>query len=123
MGDKAQALEEAGKNNDLDRIRADHDAFMADYLSFKEPLSGIFSDEEEKSNKPEAEPELMTEVFSELNKAADDMDCDRLQTIITEMEEYRIPDKDAALWKKLKDAVENYDYSYILELLDGEGNS
>lgn len=123
LGDKAQALEEAGKNNDLDRIRADHDAFMADYLSFKEPLSGIFSDEEEKSNKPEAEPELMAEVFSELNKAADDMDCDRLQTIITEMEEYRIPDKDAALWKKLKDAVENYDYSYILELLDGEGNS
>lgn len=123
LGDDAQALEDAGKNNDLDRIRADHDAFIADYLSFKEPLSGIFSDEEEKNDKPEADPELMAEVFSELSKAADDMDCDRLESIFAEMEEYRVPDKDAALWKKLRDAAQNYDYGYILELLDNDGNS
>ena len=123
LGDIAQALEDAGKSGDTEYIRVNHDIFMADYLSLREPLSMIFSKEEDKKDKPLAEPELMKEVFSEIKEAADEMDCDRLQMIFKEMEDYRIPDNDTGLWKKLSDASENYEYDKILELIGNNDNS
>jgi hypothetical protein len=60
----------------------------------------------------------MTTVYEELRSAADDMDCDRLSSIFSEMETYSIPKEDNELWKKLKQASENYDYNTILNMLD-----
>ncbi len=59
----------------------------------------------------------MEAVFEELRLAADDMDCDRLEGILQEMEEYSIPDKYAELWKKIREATENYDYGRVSELI------
>jgi hypothetical protein len=46
------------------------------------------------------------------------MDCDRLEEIFIEMEDYRIPDGEVELYKKLKQAVDHFDYEGILTLLD-----
>ena len=122
LGDKAQALEDAGKSNDMDYINTHHKAFMDEYVSFREPLSRIFKEEEDNSDKPEADSELMKNVFEELKLAADEMDCDKLQGIFKEMEEYRIPDMESRLWKNLKEASDNYDYDAVLQLIDSNVN-
>lgn len=119
FGEKAQVLENAGKQEDLDYIGKNHKPFMEEFAGFKVPLAEIFDklDEEQDLNKPEADAELMREVFNEIKAAAEDMDCDILQDIFNEMEEYRIPDDKAELFKKLNSASQRFDYDTIVELL------
>ena len=120
FGEEAQALENAGKSEDMDYIRSHHAGFIAAYQSFREPLEAVFGKEEEDTDKPEADQGLMDRVYGALRAAAEDMDCDRLQGIFQEMERFRIPDKDKTLWRNLKNASDNYDYEAITELLAKE---
>ncbi len=120
FGRMAQALENAGKSNDLKYISSHHESFMSEYKSFARPLSMIFDDKED-SDRPEADEELMKDVYEELRQAADDMDCDALQSVFKEMEGYRIPEESAGLWKKLKEASGSYDYDLVLQLLEEAG--
>ena len=118
FGEDAQLLENAGKNGDLDYIHAHHAEFMHKLRSFKEPLAEFFGDVDS-ADKPEADEGLMSEVLEEIKSAADDMNCDRLQEIFSDMGGYRIPSTLAELWKSIKAAVDKYDYEGILNLLTG----
>jgi len=118
FGEKAQKLEDAGKREDMEYIRAHHRAFLDEYLGFQKSLSSIFPKEvEQTSEKPEADAERMKNIYAELRSAADEMDCDRLEDIFHTMEKYRIPEKDSELWKQLRTASEQYEYDTILTLL------
>ena len=118
LGEWAQKLEDAGKSGDIAYIRENHAAFIKEYMDLREPLSAVFHSETEEQDKPEADSGRMKSAYGEIHSAAEDMDCDRLETVFAEMDGYSIPAKDAELWKKLKDASDNYDYEVILRLLD-----
>ena len=117
FGEEAQKLEDAGKSGDLAYIEQTHAAFIEDYLSFKEPLSEVF-DSGAEEERPEADPELMTSVYAELHSAAEDMDCGRLQTIFKEMDAYTIPEADAEVWRKVREAAGKFDYDGVVQALD-----
>ena len=121
FGEEAQLLENAGKRGDVEYIHEHHEKFMQTLRGFKEPLSQFFAVEE--SDKPEADAGLMVEVLAEIKSAANDMDCDRLQEIFSEMSDYRIPEDTAKLWAALSDATAKYDYESILNLLADEDSS
>ena len=116
FGEEAQLLENAGKAGNMDYIRAHHEDFIETYRGFKAQLAEFFAEGQE-SEKPEADMDLMESVYEELRAAAEDMDSDRLEDIFAEMEEYRIPDNEAELYKKLKQAVDQFDYEGVLSLL------
>ncbi|SHK26559.1 Signal transduction histidine kinase [Selenomonas ruminantium] len=117
-GEEAQLLENAGKSGDMEYILAHHDDFLAMCRSFKAPLAEVFAaDAAELAEKPEADDTLLESVFEEMRTAAESMDCDCLEAIIGEMEEYRIPGKEAERWEKLKDAAARFDYDAIVKLL------
>ena len=119
FGEDAQLLENAGKRADIAYIHEHHEKFIQEFRSFKEPLAKFFAGEDsaENADKPEADADLMVEVFAEIKSAADDMDCGRLQDIFAEMSEYRIPTDKAELWTSIKEAVDRYDYDSISDLL------
>ena len=117
FGEDAQLLENAGKAEDVEYIRKHHAAFMETFKSFKEPLAKIFEKADNDSEKPEADAEFMAEVFEEIKSAADDMDSERLEDILSELSDYKIPSDKAELWAKISEAVARYDYDSILELL------
>ncbi len=118
FGEEAQKLEDAGKSGDTVYIKECHEAFLSTYRSFKAPLAGVFETGEAAGDKPEADKELLRTTYEEIRSAADDMDCDRLQAIFKEMEDYRIPDSEARLWKELIKASDQYDYDGVLSLID-----
>ena len=89
---------------------------MQRYRSFKDLLLPVFGSDNN-SDKPEASEEVMSSAFEEIKAAADAMDCDRLESIFDEMNEYSIPEKDAELFSKLKHASDNFDYDEIINLL------
>ncbi|MBO4415574.1 MAG: response regulator [Lachnospiraceae bacterium] len=118
LSEKAYKLEMAGKAGDFDYIRNNNPAFMDEYVSYKELLAPIFPEkEDDDSSKPEADPTMMQEAYGLLKQAALSMECEMLDDVFTEMEAYHIPESDSELWKKLKEATDQFDYDTVLELL------
>jgi CheY-like chemotaxis protein len=118
LGEEAQALENAGKSGDIDYIKANHEAFIGEYLGFGAILSKAFPEEkEDDKRKPEADAELMDIVYMEIKSAAQDMNCGRLEEIFKKMGEYRIPEEEKEVFSKIKTASDNYDYDKIIECL------
>ncbi len=117
FGEMAQELENAGKADDIDYINANHYALLEALECFKEPLRRIFDSGVSEDGKIPADPALMKGVFDEIKAAAESMDCDKLESVFDEMNAYRIPDEDAELYDRLKEAAGNFAYDTILELL------
>ena len=120
FGEEAQQLEKAGKSEDMEYIRAHHKAFIEKFRSFKAPLAEVFEEKKadrKTDDKPMASADLMKSVYGKIRMAADDMDCDQLEGIFAEMEEYDIPEAEASLFESLKSATAQFDYETILKLL------
>ena len=114
---EAQELENAGKAEDRAYIDEHHVPFMESYRSFRQLLKCMFVASADDADKPEADADMMFGVFDEIGSAAESMDCDTLEAIFKEMENYRIPEADADLFIKLKAAAGIYDYDAIVELI------
>ncbi len=118
LGEKALKLETAGKADDIDYIKANHRELIDEFRGFSEILKPVFeSDAAKEAAKPEADPDLMEEVYDGIQSAAEAMDCDTIECIIDEMSEYRIPESEAKLYGEIKTAFGNFDYDTILNLL------
>ncbi|MBO4375524.1 MAG: response regulator [Lachnospiraceae bacterium] len=121
LGEEAQSLERAGKEGDVDYICSRHGAFMQEYAGFKDALAAVSSGHNSDFGKPEANDGLMAAVFDEIKAAAEEMSCDRIDSILDEMKEYRIPDTYRDLYEKICEAEARYDYKKILELVSSAG--
>ena len=124
FGEEAQMLENAGKSNDIDYIREHHDAFIKEYMEFKEPLENVLRQvrkaEDGGEEGPVADSALMTEVYEEFKSAAQNMDIDRMEQVIDEMKHYIIPEEEKEVYDAIKNAVYNIDYDKIIELLENK---
>lgn len=119
FGEEAQRLEDAGKEENIAYIQSHHDVFINRYDSFKKSLEEVFSGFDSYYDKPEADTDLMESVFEEIRAAAEDMDCEMLDSIFAEMGDYRIPAESKELFDKLKDASDKYEYKTIIRLMNG----
>ncbi len=117
FGKEAQELENAGKREDVEYIEEHHDAFMKEFRHFKDILKEVFGEDQEEGSKPEADPDLMKEVYSEIRSAAEDMDIDRLESVFDEMKGFKIPESDRELYEALETAYASFDYAGILQLI------
>jgi HPt (histidine-containing phosphotransfer) domain-containing protein len=122
LGDMAEALEMAGKGDNIQYIRENHGAVMDHYLSYQEALSPAFGNKDaggrEEADKPVADADLMASIYEELRDAADDMDCEKVETIMREIGEYSIPDPDKEKFERIREAAKMLDYDKILEALE-----
>ncbi len=126
FGEEAQRLENAGKNGDLAYIRANHGAFLADYLGFRDALAGIFAEEDLAAGTAAdetADRETMEALYARIREAADEMDIDGLERILGGMSAGRVPVQERERWSRLTEAVGRYDYDGIAAVLDGDAGS
>ena len=118
LGEKAQALENAGKAEDMNFIRENHADFINSFLSLKEPLSDVFAEDvAEESGLPEADPEYLKNIYSDIGKAIEEFDTDKLDTIFGLMSGYSLPAGEKERWEKIKSAYEQFDYQSMNDLL------
>ncbi len=118
FGEEAQRLEDAGKAENLDYIRKEHAPFMEKFQSFKELLAPLFQKVEDTGNKPKADEALLGRMYAELYAGAQEMDCEKLEAVFDELDSYRIPEEETALYEKLKKAYALYKYDTIQKALD-----
>ena len=79
---KAERLENAGKNTDVDYIRAHHGEFMEEYLGYRQYLSDVCGkgkeDDSVNTDIPEADSYMMELLYEEFKEACENMDSDML---------------------------------------------
>lgn len=117
LSEKAQALENAGKEGNIDYIRDNFDSFMEEYRGYKNALAGLYETEESESDKPVADSFLMESVYEAVADAAENMECDAIDEALEELSEYAIPKEDEDKIKTIKDLAAKYDYDGISKLL------
>ncbi len=127
ISEKAQLLENAGKEERYDYIKQNHSVFIREYRSYKDALSELFEEDtpadEEKEPKPVADKLLMESVYEGLRDGADAMDCDAIDAVFKEVEGYAIPENEAEKFSALRMMADQFDYEGMLEILNGNGNS
>lgn len=115
LGDRAQLLENAGKENDIDYIKEHHDSFMEDYMKYREYIGAVFGGDNE--SKTYIDAALLTAAYEGIREAADNMDCAALEDIIYELSEYAIYDDEIERFNAIKDKIDNLDYDGIMDIL------
>ncbi|MBR5360662.1 MAG: DegV family EDD domain-containing protein, partial [Lachnospiraceae bacterium] len=123
LADRAQKLEDAGKEGDLNYIKEHHEDFMKDYHKYSDYLAGYVgetdgsSDDGSSKDRPVADEFLMQSVYEGLKEAASNMDCDTIEDIMAELDEYEIPQGEKDKYGRIKTAAAAYDYDGILDAL------
>jgi CheY-like chemotaxis protein len=121
LGDEAQLLEDAGNAEDADYIGSHHDEFIRKYCQLQELIAPVFAAEkEEEQDKPVADSWLMSEAYNQIKAAAEDMDCDILESVFDEMSDYAVPADEAELWQQIKKASDSFEYETIISLLESK---
>ncbi|MBQ8983894.1 MAG: DegV family EDD domain-containing protein [Lachnospiraceae bacterium] len=136
LGDKAQLLENAGKEGNISYIHEQHSEFMQNYVRFQELLSDVFgSGSEEGSfgasaadgdnggdagNKPAIDHKMLQEIYEKLRIAADEIDSDAIDELLEELSGYSLPEEDNEICRAVSRFAENYEYDGITEALNSK---
>ena len=117
LGENAQLLETAGKENDIEYIRQHHSDVMKDYIKLGDDLASLYEDEDSDADKPVADDTLIVDMYEGLRMAAEAMDCDMLEDILKEIREYKIPDKEKEKFDQVRKLADELDYDGIKRIL------
>lgn len=118
VGELAQELENAGKADDRNYIDEHNESFIGKCMRIKDALKDIFDADVDDSDKVLADYSLMSRIYADIKTAADEMDCDRLEEILADMESYVIPETEAERFSQIRKCIENFDYEGVLSALE-----
>ncbi|WP_051538158.1 ATP-binding protein [Butyrivibrio proteoclasticus] len=120
LSQMAQALENAGKKNDTEFIKANHTRFISHYYSFKDTLSrlsGTLSPIEEFMAKELSENEVKDAV-SQLKEISKQLDYDEALIVMDKLKSGNLDDKTKTLVDDLEKALKKFDWDKVDEILD-----
>ena len=114
LSEKAAALEKAGNNLDIAMIQERTDDMLEQYRGYQTLLAPYFMEEEKEekapSDLPAIDKDLLKEILHTLSEAVTNLDLDQLEQSVQELSNYALEETHAALFKKLKTAVEELDF-------------
>ena len=115
----AAELEKAGNARDTAYIHENTDRMLEIYRGYLPVLEPYFHEEEEdESLKEDMTFVILQDFFDQLRRAAEDLDMDQVEDIITQMKHYHYEDNHKEYFEKLKKAVEDYDTDACVEIAD-----
>ena len=123
LSEKAQLLENAGKEGDFAYIDSNHGEMMKEYLGYRDILSKFFGGDKDaggasSEEKPAADGAYLKDVSERLLAASKDMDLDTIETVFEELDGYSLSEEAAAKFNDLKMMFDNFDYDGMVGLLE-----
>ncbi|MCR5501591.1 MAG: response regulator [Lachnospiraceae bacterium] len=89
-----EKLEDAGNRKDLAFLNANLDRMLLNYREYKEILKDLKKDSEAGEELPDIDEGMLKDAYEALSDCVPQMDYDAVETIITELRKYRLPEKD-----------------------------
>ncbi len=117
LSEKARRLEDAGNAGYIDEIRQDHRPLMDLYLSYGRKLAPLLTVEDTGEDKPLIGEAELSEAMEAMGDMAATFDYDSLRFLLESLDEYRLPEKEAALYKEIKEAAAKPDWDRVNELV------
>ena len=117
LGADAEALEMAGKNNDISFIQENHAAAMKEYEEIKDALAkeyGVSGD------LPEVPQEKLVEAYEAIESFAEMMDYDCVKMVLDSLKEYILPEKEKQRFDKVAKLLSEMNWDGIKEEIKGE---
>ena len=113
----AESLENAGNKNDVGYIAVENPALLDMYRSFKGRLQRIKSDSD-KSGKEAIPDAELKEAYEALYEVIPQMDFDAVSMILDQLDDYKLPDKDAENMKKIRELLKVFDWTMLEQLIN-----
>ncbi len=120
LSGKAEALEEAGKNGDIDTIKRDTGELLDLYRSYLTRLPG--EEKKEDDSRPLADADTVADAIGALTEIAEGMDYDSAEMVLSEISELRLNEEDDALFKELEKRLKKLDWDGMSALLSDRRN-
>ncbi|MBO5292505.1 MAG: PocR ligand-binding domain-containing protein [Lachnospiraceae bacterium] len=119
LANLAERMETAGNAEDADAVHRCTPMLLEQYRAYRKILA-VFFDETEVSEgeKRKITADILAQHFCDMRAAMDDLDSDRMEEVIAEMEQYVLDDVQKPLFEKLRSAVEDIDTEKCEEILN-----
>lgn len=112
LSEHAAALEAAGNAENLELIKSETHALLAEYRYYSDALQPYFKKEEAPIEETPKEPitqHMLTSLFEQLESAVDDLDMDGMEEVANALDQYQYDEEQEVFFERIKEAVENLD--------------
>jgi DegV family protein with EDD domain len=113
LGNNAEALEMAGKNNDIDFIRTNHDNLMNEYKTIRDELASEYGGVSD--DLPDIPDDVLADAYGGLMEFAGAGDYELTRMILDSVKEYKLKDEDKEVFDKVNVLLSNLDWDGIKE--------
>ncbi len=118
LSEMAAKMEKAGNDNNAALIHQCTDEMLEQYRSYIEILKPFFPEEKkEKKIKRELTNEILSRFFNDLRVAIEELDMDRMEVVIGEMEEYQYDKEQDEFFRQIKDSIDEFDVDLCEEIV------
>lgn len=114
LGDGAEALEKAGKSNDLDYIKAHHDEVMGEYREIRDALNDQFGVSDDREPIPEG---TLEEAYGALSEFTQAQDYECVKMVLDSVKEFKLPAEDEERFKRMGTHLAQMDWAAITSVL------
>ncbi len=113
----AEALEKAGDNRDISRIKKDTPKLLDMFKVMSEKFAKVSEDEEEDENLPQMDQDQFKEAENAMKEVAGSFDYDSISYIMETINNYRVPIAERKRIRELRKAITGADWEKIRKIL------
>lgn len=118
LAELAEQMEAAGNAADTDAIRRHTPELLQKYLVYEKILAPYCKEVSEKvADARKISAEVLRNLFQSMRDALEELDSDKMESVIGEMEKYSYSDNQRQLFAELKSAVEDIDTEQCEKIL------
>ena len=118
LAEKAEKMENAGKQEDGELIHKNTAELLEQYKNYENILAPLFQEAVQNLSKENITVEKLKELFKELQEALDSLNMDGMETVMKNMAQYEYPEEQKQMYEELKSAVAQLDSVLSEEILN-----
>ncbi len=112
----AERLEEAGNTDNVPYIDENTDTLLTKYREYKEKLKRV-NTEPQNSDKEEIDLDELQDAYEALGEVVPQMDYDSVEMILEQLQEYKLPETDAARIEKIAQMLKTFDWDGMEQII------
>ena len=116
LGTRAEALEMAGKGNDISFIEENHEEAMKEFKEIRDALAKEFGSSDDL---PPISEDKLEEAYGAITEFAGMMDYDCVKMVLDSLDEYTLPTEDKERFDKVKQLLAEMNWDGIKEEMGG----
>ena len=117
LSDLAKELEQAGKDGDTAKIKAETERMLEDYRHYHEVLTPMFAEDSDQEEKDPVPAAVLEDAYVSLVEFAEQMDVDMIEMVLESMKDYRLRPEDEKTMQEISDCLLALDWEKMATIV------